>query len=90
MTSVDGTGTVPTETGGAGTGEGPDKGDGKGKGDGKADDQEQEQELVAMPPTTAVASPVAERILPLLLLVALIGGVVANLIRLRHVRRRQA
>jgi len=45
---------------------------------------------VAMPPTTAVASPVAERILPLLLLVALIGGVVANLIRLRHVRRRQA
>ena len=90
VTSVDGTGTVPTETGGAGTGEGPDKGDGKGKGDGKADDQEQEQELVAMPPTTAVASPVAERILPLLLLVALIGGVVANLIRLRHVRRRQA
>ena len=83
VTSVDGTGEVPAETDGAGTGKVAGKSDGKGKG-GKADDQD--QELVAMPPTTAVASPVAERMLPLLILVALIGAVAANLVRLRHLR----
>ena len=40
--------------------------------------------------TTEVSSPVAERILPLLLLVTLISAVGANLIRLRHLRRRRS
>ena len=93
VTSIDSTvddPTVPSETGkdkGAGKGKGKDKGADKGKGAGKADS---ENELVTMPPTTAVASPVAERILPLLLLVTLISALAANVIRLRHLRRRRA
>jgi hypothetical protein len=71
------------------TDEGAGKGDGKGKGD-KTTDKDPEQELVTMPPTTEVSSPVAERILPLLLLVTLISAIGANLIRLRHLRRRRS
>ncbi|GAA5107612.1 hypothetical protein GCM10023339_05850 [Alloalcanivorax gelatiniphagus] len=73
--------------GGAGDGRGDGTKDGK---DGKdADDEEtDEAELVTMPPTTQVSSPVAGRVLPMLVLLTLISGVLANLIRLRHLRRR--
>ncbi|GAA1915746.1 hypothetical protein [Nocardioides hwasunensis] len=82
-----------SEVGDNGTGDEPaDQGDGE---DEKSTDdraggkkvKDEEQELVAMPPTTEVSSPVAERILPLLLLVALISAIGANLVRLRHLRR---
>ena len=86
VTSIDGTSEVTSAPGGNGTG----KGKGKGTGEDTSKDKPEDEAPLAMPPTTAVASPVAERILPLLLLVALIGGVVANLIRLRHLRRRRA
>jgi hypothetical protein len=80
-----------TEVGGNGSeeptdGKGGGKDGGKGKGD-KTDGKDAEQELVAMPPTTEVSSPVAERMLPLLLLVALVSAIAANVIRLRHLRR---
>lgn len=82
------------------TTKGPGKGDGKGKGSGKGsgknsgkDDKaagDSEPEVVAMPPTTAVSSPVAERLLPFLLIVTLASAVVANLARLRRLRRRRS
>jgi hypothetical protein len=80
-----------TDVGDNGTEETPptDEGDGKDKGD-KAGEKDPEPELVTMPPTTEVSSPVAQRILPLLLLVTLISAVGANLIRLRHLRRRRS
>lgn len=90
VTSVDGTGEGPSAPQGAGPGKGRGRGAGKGTGKDDAGDATDEQELVAMPPTTAVASPVAERLLPLLLLITLISAIAVNLIRLRHLRRRRA
>ena len=85
VTSVDDTGQDPAASGETGKDKGKDAGKDTGKDTAKTD-----QEPVAMPPTVAVASPVAERILPLLLLVTLISAIAANLIRLRHLRRRRA
>ena len=76
---------------GAGDGKGPAKKPGKGPGEkpGKNADESPEPELLTMPPTTEVSSPVAARMLPLLLLLTLVSAVAANLVRLRHLRRRQ-
>jgi hypothetical protein len=76
--------------GGTGTGTGADNG--KGKGDRPGSDEgsgadDADQELVTMPPTTDVSSPVAARMLPLLLLLTLVSAIAANLLRLRHLRR---
>lgn len=90
VTSVDGTDEEPTTSEGTGEGTGKDKDKDKGKGKGGDEDESEDQELVAMPPTTEVSSPVAESALPLLLLITLISAVAANLIRLRHLRRRRA
>jgi hypothetical protein len=84
-----------TEVGDNGTDEAPPTDDGAGKGDGKdkgdkTGEKNPEPEVVTMPPTTEVSSPVAQRILPLLLLVTLISAVGANLVRLRHLRRRRS
>ncbi|SFA84607.1 hypothetical protein SAMN05192575_101778 [Nocardioides alpinus] len=89
VTSVGGAGEQPTPDDGSGTGKDKDKGKEKSQDKGQ-DRADAGDELVAMPPTTAVASPVAERILPLLLLITLISAVAANLVRLRHLRRRRA
>lgn len=88
VTSVDGTEEEPTATEGPGNDKDRDKGRDKGKNKPEADSED--QELVTMPPTTAVASPVAERLLPLLLWATLVSALAANLIRLRHLRRRRA
>jgi hypothetical protein len=90
VTSVDGNAEEP-----AASEDDQGKGKGAGKGKGKDKDAEQgtsdaDEELVTMPPTTSVASPIAERALPLLLLITLISAVAANLIRLRHLRRRRS
>ncbi|MDZ5660875.1 hypothetical protein SFC79_03795 [Nocardioides sp. S-58] len=79
------------DDGGAGNGGGRDKERGT-KGDRRdADaDKDDEEELLVMPPTTAVSSPVAARTLPLLLLVTLVSALGANLLRLRHLRRRRS
>lgn len=102
VTSIDGTNgeeVVPdgtaTDIGAGGTAKdtGKGKGEGKGRGKGKGKDGDEVdpgEELVAMPPTTAVASPVAERLLPLLLFVTLLSALAANLVRLRLLRRRRA
>jgi hypothetical protein len=87
VTSVDGADEEPTGEQGPGKDDGAGKGDDKGRG--KDADKDEEPELVAMPPTTEVSSPVAERALPLLLLVTLISAVASNLVRLRHLRRRR-
>lgn len=68
-------------------------GPGKGAGRGGGKDREAAAEdpgPVAMPPTAEVSSPVAQRMLPLLLLVALLSGITANILRLRHLRRRRS
>ena len=81
VTQVDGAAGEPA---GGGPGKGAGAGDGKARGgSGSAD---HEPEVVAMPPTTEVTSPVAQRMLPLLLLVALLSGLAANIVRLRHLR----
>ena len=78
----------------AGAGEDEDKGKDKDKGkddgedEGKATDTE--PDVVAMPPTAAVSSPVAERLLPFLVLVAVAGAIAANIGRLRRIRRRSS
>lgn len=69
----------------AGEGTGTGKGAGKGTGD---DADELGDEPVAMPPTAPVTSPAAGRVLPVLVLLTLVSGVLANLLRLRHLRRR--
>ncbi|SEB72592.1 hypothetical protein SAMN04489844_0932 [Nocardioides exalbidus] len=90
VTEVGGSGTEESPTDEGGTGQNGKGGEGdQGKGD-TTDDEADEPELVAMPPTTEVSSPVAERALPLLLLVALVSAIAANLIRLRHLRRRRS
>ena len=86
VTSIDGTDEDPVAPDDAAAG--PAQGDSNKTDRDKG--KEPAQEVVAMPPTTEVASPVAERILPLLLLVTLISALAANLIRLRHLRRRRA
>ncbi|RYC05709.1 hypothetical protein [Nocardioides zhouii] len=82
VTTVDG----PDESAGQGQGKGEGKG-GAGKNADKGADKDVEPEAVAMPPTAAVSSPVADRLLPLLLLVAIAGAVAANIGRLRRLRR---
>ena len=80
------------------TTEGTDDGQGQGKGEGKGEgtgdkgtgEDDAEPELVAMPPTAAVSSPVAERLLPFLLIVAVAGAIAANIGRLRRIRRRSS
>ena len=79
----------------AGPGDGKDKGNGKDKDKDKDDgtgtsEDDAEPELVAMPPTAAVSSPVAERLLPFLLIVAVSGAIAANIGRLRRIRRRSS
>ncbi len=54
------------------------------------EDEDAEQEILTMPPTTEVSSPVAQRVLPLLLLVTLVSGIAANLVRLRLLRWRRS
>lgn len=93
VTSVDGTDEEPT--GSEGTSEDKevrkrqDKDEDGGREKGRDKDDSKDEELVAMPPTTMVSSPVAERVLPLLLLVTLLSALAANLIGLRHLRRRR-
>lgn len=77
--------TAPEDTKDKGKDKGRDKDKDKG-----TDRSDADEELVTMPPTTAVASPIAERMLPLLLLITLVSAVTANLIRLRHLRRRRS
>ena len=91
VTSVGGAGDEPTTPEDTGTGQAGGTKD-KDKDKDKDDDRNdvEDRGVVAMPPTTAVASPVAERILPLLLLVTLLSALTTNLIRLRHLRRRRA
>ena len=86
--SVTSVGEAPTAD--DGTGKGPGKGAGRGKGSTGEDETDTEQEPVAMPPTTEVASPVAQRVLPLLLVITLASAIAANLVRLRHLRGRRA
>jgi hypothetical protein len=66
-----------------------DKDTDKGTDKGPAED-DGEPDVVAMPPTVAVSSPVAERLLPFLLLLAAAGAIAANIGRLRHLRRRSS
>jgi hypothetical protein len=94
-----GPGSVTTVEEGPATDDGAGKSSGKGAGKGGRKDgggkldeggADADQEPVDMPPTTEVASPVAQRMLPLLLVITLTSAIAANLVRLRHLRRRRA
>ncbi|WP_210649390.1 hypothetical protein [Nocardioides sp. SYSU D00065] len=91
VSAVDGTDEVLAPVDGPGE-EADADADGKGEDEGDKGDEadDAEQELVTMPPTTQVSSPVAARVLPTLVLVALISAIAANLVRLRHLRRRRS
>lgn len=84
---VPGPGSV-TSVDDSGDGTSDDQAEGGGKkGDGGDDADAEEPEILTMPPTTEVSSPVAQRVLPMLLLVTLLSAVAVNLLRLRHLRR---
>ncbi len=90
-TSTDGTGAEPSDAEGddKGDGQGDGKGDGKdGKGAGK-DEDAGAQDPLAMPPTGAVSAPVTARLLPQLIVLVLVSALLANIIRLRNLRRRR-
>ncbi|HEV2796979.1 MAG TPA: hypothetical protein VGV65_05110 [Nocardioides sp.] len=84
-----GPGDDPADEGtGSGKGRGADKDADKDAGKDKGEPDE--PAAVAMPPTAAVSSPVAERLLPFLVLVAVTSAIAANIGRLRRIRRRSS
>lgn len=94
VTTVDGTGDLPStdpEDAPSGDGEDAGKGSGKdaGKDGGKDAVKDGASDPVAMPPTSAVAAPITARLLPQLLVLVLVSALVANIIRLRNLRRRR-
>ncbi|MCF6377908.1 hypothetical protein L2K70_09845 [Nocardioides KLBMP 9356] len=80
---------TPTDPTGTGDGDGKGTGKGAGKGTGK-DEDDGTPDVVSMPPTAAVSSPVAQRLLPFLLLLVVAGAIAANIGRLRRIRRRSS
>ncbi|MFM6850912.1 MAG: hypothetical protein ACKOVB_17610, partial [Terrabacter sp.] len=85
VTSVGGDAAPAADDGAAGPGKGAGGAGGKDR-----EVADEDPGPVAMPPTAEVSSPVAQRMLPLLLLVALLSGITANILRLRHLRRRRS